>query len=868
MKARQLLSLAWRESRFARRRLFLFLSAISLGVAALVAVKGFASNMQREVQNQARAMLGADVSLSSREPFGDRTEEVLDSLGAARVPVARVTSFASMALHLPSGSTRLVQVRAPEPGFPFYGTIETRPAGRWATLHEGRNAIVDPALLVALGAEVGDTISIGMSRFEITAGLERLPGDVEVASSFAPRVFLPAAHLLDTELLGFGARVEYEAYLRIPDPRVAESFVTAYRPLLRPERVRARTLEDQQQSMEEALGRLSDYLGLVGVFALLLGGIGVASAMGAYMARKAESVAVLRCLGATARQVFGIYVIQAAVMGLAGAMAGVVLGGAVQWLLPRMLEGLLPVDVQIRVDGVAVVTGLVVGVWAAVAFALLPLLQVRRVSPLSAIRRNVEPLTLGGRDPVRWLAWGVLAGSVLLLIMVQAGQPMVGLSVAGGIAGTLVVLWLTARGLTRLLRRMPRTGLAYPVRQGLANLYRPGNQTATVVLALGFGIFLIATLLLTQTNLLRPLLVDEAGRGNLLFFDVQQDQVEGVEQVLGARAVPVIQSVPIIPMRIAAINGVAVQRFPDAARETEEIEQGEGGGRDGRTTGRTGAERPQGWAVRREYRSTFRDTINATETLVAGRWWGAGQQGPRDVYEVSLDRDVAVELGVDLGDRIDWDVQGVRIPTEVTSLRTIDWARLEPNFFAVFEPAALAAAPQMWVLLARADEEGARSAVQRDIVVNYPNVAAIDLTLVQRALDDVVGRVSLVIRFLAGFSVATGFIVLLGAVATGRLQRIRESVLLKTIGATRRQIGSILFTEYALLGVLAVVVGMGLALVAGWGLARFLFEVPFGVEPLPLLGLAAAVALLSAGIGLSASREVFRSTPMEAIREE
>jgi putative ABC transport system permease protein len=856
----QLLSLAWRESRFARKRLFLFLSAISLGVAALVAVQGFAANMQREVRQQARAMLGADASLSSREPFRPRIEEIIDSVSASGADIARVTSFASMALHPETGSTRLVQVRAPEPGFPFYGVIETEPAGQWQTLHEGRNLVVDPALLVALGAEVGDSISIGATRFRISGSLQRMPGDVEVASSFAPRVFFPSRYLEETELLGFGARVDYEAFVRIPDPEAAEAFVDRYDEIWRPQRVRARTLEDQQERMEEALGSLANFLGLVGVFALLLGGIGVASAMGAYMARKVDSVAVLRCIGATSRQVFGIYLAQAAAMGLAGAAVGVLLGGLVQWTLPRMLEGLLPVDVQIRLDGIAIATGLLVGVWTAVVFALLPLLQVRNVSPLSALRRNVEPLSGAGGDRLRLGAWAALGLSVLLLIVLQAGELDVGFSVAGGVAATLLVLWLIARGLIRVLRSTPRSGLPYTLRQGLANLYRPGNQTTTVVLALGFGIFLIATLILTQTNILRPLTVSVETRGNLLLFDVQQEQLEGVEGILADAELPIVQSVAIVPMRVSAVNGEVVPRFRGTAEELEDsIEFAE---RDPDSEG------PGGWAVRREYRSTYRDSLGPAEQLVAGEWWDAEAEGAADLYEVSLEEEVAEELGVGLGDTLEWDVQGVRIPTVVTSLRSVDWARLEPNFYAIFEPAALERAPQMRVMLVRAEDETARAGVQRDIVSRYPNVSAIDLTLVQRALDDVVGRVSLVIRFLAGFSVATGFIVLRGAVATGRLQRIRESVLLKTLGATRRQIGVILFTEYALLGVLAVVVGAGLAIAAGWALARFLFDVPFAVEPLPLLGLAATIAALSAAIGLSASREVFRSTPMEAIRSE
>lgn len=864
MSLRQILSLAWRESRFARGKLFLFLSSITLGVAALVAVQGFGSNMQREVRNQARAMLGADVSLSTRQPFADEVEALLDSIGDTGVPVARVTSFASMAFHAGTGNARLVQVRAPDADYPFYGTIETEPADQWRTLSEGRNVIADPALLLALDASVGDSIAIGALTFRIVASLQKLPGDVEIASSFAPRVFMPMASLGDTELLGYGARIDYEAFLKIPDPDVASSFVETNREVFRAARVRARTLEDQQERMEDALGRLSDFLGLIGVFALLLGGIGVASAMNAYMARKADSVAVLRCLGATSGQLLGLYLLQAVAMGVVGSVVGVLIGAGAQLVLPRLFEGLLPVDVIIRPAASAVVLGLVVGISAAAVFTLMPLLRIRTVSPLRALRRGVEPLSATGPDYLRMGAWVALAGSVLLLVIYQAGQVLVGAVIALGIGATLAVLWVMAAAVTRLMRRLPKAGLPYTVRQGVANLHRPENQTTIVLLALGFGVFLISTLILTRDTILRPLQVD-ASRGNFLLFDVQSDQIPTVEEVLAARDVQVVQSAPIVPMRIAAINGVDIA--PVAPSSDEAL--GADGGMDEFDEAR---EDPSGWATRREYRSTYRDTLTAGETLVSGTWWDADDSpaaspaggGP---FEVSLDQDVASELRVGLGDTITWDVQGVRVPTIITSLRSIDWARLEPNFFAVFEPAALRAAPQMWVLLARADSAETRGLLQRDLVMRYPNVSTIDLTLIQRALDEVIGRVSMVVRFLAGFSVATGFVVLLGAVATGRPQRIRESVLLKTLGATRPQIGRILVTEYALLGVLSALVGIALALLAGWGIARGILEVPLVVSPAPLLMLAAFVALLSAAIGLSASRDVFRTTPMEAIRE-
>ena len=274
--------------------------------------------------------------------------------------------------------------------------------------------------------------------------------------------------------------------------------------------------------------------------------------------------------------------------------------------------------------------------------------------------------------------------------------------------------------------------------------------------------------------------------------------------------------------------------------------------------------------MRREYRSTYRDTVNASEKLLEGRFWRPGRGGALagKPAEVSLDRAIVEDLDVKLGDEITWDVQGVRIPTRVTSIRDVDWQRLEPNFFAVFPTEVLSAAPHTWVMLARAPNAPARARVQRDVVREHPNVGILDLTQVQAALDEVLGRVAAVIRFLAGFSVATGFIVLLGAVLTSRLQRIRESVLLRTLGATRRQVGAILLTEYLALGLLASVAGIGLATAAGWALAKWLFKLDFAVALPPLLWLALGVTVLAGVVGWWASREVFRHTPLEALREE
>ena len=869
---RPLLALAWRESRFARRRLLLFLSSISLGVAALVATQSFAANLASGVREQSRALLGADVALASNRPFGEKAAARIDSLRSSGAEISRVTSFGSMALLERTGGTRLAQVRAVEGGWPFYGVVETAPAGRWTELARGRNALVDPALLTALDARMGDSVKLGDARFRIAGTLEKVPGDVGVASLFAPRIYIPASALEATGLIRFGSRVEYEAYARLPRPAEAAAWVEAHRPELRAERVRVRTAEGQQRQLERALGRLSSFLGLVGTFALLLGGIGVASAMGAYMAQKRDTVATLRCLGATAPQVVVIYLLQAGVMGFVGAAIGAGIGVGVQWVLPRLLAGFLPVEVGTAVHVPALALGIGIGVWVALAFALLPLLAARRISPLEALRRRVEESADGPKGRDGWMigARALLAASVAALVVFQTGDLVAGLVFVAGIGVTLGVLWLAAWLATRLVRRAPTGGLPYPARQGVANLHRPGNQTRVVVLALGFGVFLLATLYLVQHNLLRPLTVDRQAAGNLLLFDVQAEQRAGVEEQLARDGSSVVQQAPIVPMRIHSINGKTAAQLVGGPDNAPAVEDGPEDGPPGEEAeedgGRSG---PESWAVRREYRSTFRDTLVGSETVDEGRIWraGGGTAAAGRIAEVSLDRTIIEDLAVALGDTIVWDVQGVRIPTRVTSIREVDWQRLEPNFFAVFPTAVLQGAPQTWVMLARAPDAGSRARAQRDVVSRYPNVAILDLTQVQDALDEVLGRVTAAIQFLAAFSVATGFVVLLGAVLTSRLQRVRESVLLRTLGATRRQIGVVLLAEYLALGVLASLAGIGLAVGAGWALSRWQFEVPFAV-PASLLALAAVVAVLAAVVGFWGSREVFRHTPLEALREE
>jgi putative ABC transport system permease protein len=849
MRTSQLLRLAWRESRTARRRLLLYMSSISLGVGALVAIDSFASNTQRSVREQARTLLGGDLALSSRQPYPKPVTLALDSLRREGVGLADVTTFASMALVERTGNTRLAQIKAVTPGYPFYGEILTAPEHRWARLHTGRFALVDPSLLIALDAKVGDTLALGFARFIILGTLVSVPGDVAVSTAIGPRIYIPSQYVDETSLLLFGSRSDRQTLVKLTPGFPASRFIYRFKDRLETAQVRYRTAAQTEFNLSEAVDQLRDFLSVIGLVALLLGGIGVASGVHAFVMRKIDTVAILRCLGATSRQVLAIYVLQAIVMGIVGAAFGALLGVGLQLALPNVLSDFLPVDVHVSLEWTAIGTGLLVGAWVSLAFALQPLVSLRNVSPLQTLRRESDADALRGArfDPIRILVVLGIVLSIAALGITRAENPQQGLGFAAAIGGAVMLLYGAAAGLSALARHVVRPSWPFVLRQGVASLYRPGNQTRSVVLALGFGVFLMSTVYQVQQNLLRTVGVKlESSRANVVFFDVQEDQGAPLDSLIRAQRHTIVQRTPIVPMKIAAINGVTTaQMMADTA---------------------AGRRRRSRWPLRREFRSTFRDSAVASEKITAGRFHTGGSAPPA-IPEASVDKGVAEDLRLALGDTVTWDVQGVQVPTRVTSFREVNWTRFEPNFFVVFEERALAKAPRQFVILAEVRGTPAVGRLQRDVVSRFPNVSSLDLTLIQETVGKVLDRVTAAIRFMAGLSLALGIPVLFSAVSATRRERLREGVLLKVLGATRRQVGRIMLAEYLLLGALGSLVGVILSVGGAWGLMHFVFRQSFVPAMLPALAVAALMIAVSVSIGFLTGRDVFQETPMAALRE-
>lgn len=852
-----LLRFAWRDARASRGRLLLTALAIVAGVAALAAIGSLGANIRAAIDNQARALLGADLVVESRSAPDAEVETYLAGLGGER---ARELAFASM-LAVPDASgtgvraSRLVTVRAADPAYPFYGDVVSSPPGAKAELASGEAVLVEETLLEQFGLRVGDAVRLGQKTFRVAGGLRQLPGESAAVALLSPRVLVDRSALDATGLLGPGALVRYRTHFKFPDGTDVDALARDERSRMRELRLNEDTVGERKRELGRAMENVNAFLSLTGLVALLLGAIGAAAAMHALVRRKLAVVATLRCLGAGAGLGLGVFLLQGFAVGVFGSGLGALAGAGVQAALVALVRDFLPVEAgEFGVRWLEVARAAGIGVVLTTLCTLVPLLAVRRVSPL-AVLRAVEPES-GHRDGLRWVAVLLLAGLVLGLTVWLADGWRRGLGFVGGLGVAALLLALAAWLVMTLTRRAARRlrALPFAARQGLASLYRPGNRTARLVVALGLGAFLLLTLAFSRGALLGQIrFAGSEGRPNLLFFDVQDDQVDGLRETLARSGAPVLAEAPIVTMRMSKLKG----------RPVEELMRDRSAG-------------VPGWTLRREYRSSYRGAPADTEKVVAGEWvsdWESSApvgspEAADEAVPVSVEKGLAADLKVELGDEIEWDVQGVPVLTRVASLREVEWRRMSPNFFVLFPRGVLEPAPKFHVLAARAEAAELNAAVQRAVATAFPNVSILDLGLVISSLDAVFAKAEMAVRFIALFTLATGVVVLAGALAAGREQRVREAVLLRTLGASSAQVRWSLVVELAALGLMAGATGALLALGGGAAVAIWGFEVAPVLPWTPVVVTTALVTVLTVATGLLTQRGLARRPPLEVLRAE
>ncbi len=837
-----LLKTAYADSRKNWGKLAMFMSSIVLGMTALVAINSFNYNLVRDIDNQSKSLIGADIEVTGKQELPSELDMILDSLGGEKAMQVEIFSMA----YIPSNEgTQFVRIRAIEGAYPFYGQLNTEPETSRKSYQEDDGALVDEGLMYENNLSIGDSIKLGEHVTPISGKLMSTFGSVSLGSSFAPTVYINKATLDKTKLIQPGSIVEY-AYYRKVDPSIdpeeweeADGRQKKFNDLS----FRMTTVEDNKRRLNRAFDSLNNFLNLIALVSLILGCIGVASSVLIYIKSKIPSIAVFRCLGMKGSQAFMIYFLQIFILGFIAVLIGVGLGSLLQILLPAILQDVLPYKVDLKISWKAIVQGIIIGTVITSLFSIIPLLSIRKISPLRTLNASFDEGPVK-RDPLKYFLYVLLLASLLLFLYSLTSDWMTSLAFTIGLIISFALLYGLAGVAMWLAQKFFPRRWSFVLRQGISNLYRPNNQTKTLIVSIGLGTAILTILYIIQGLILSNVdSMDAGNQPNTILYGIESSQVSDITKITESYNMPVIQEVPIVTMRLEGWQGKTKSEWlRDSTRKASR------------------------WAINREARVSYRDTLNFDEELIRGDF--VGQVSPGDSVMISLDEGYAESLNVDIGDEIVWNVQGTLLKTYVSSIRKIEFRSMRTRFFILFPRGVLESAPQFSVLITKSPDNKTLGSYRKDIVRSYPNVSVVDLGSILVTLNDIISKISYVIKFMAAFSILTGLIVLLSSLLLSKYQRIKESVLLRTIGAVRSQIYMINATEYAILGALSAAIGIIISIIASYFIATKQLDLDFNLNWWPIVFIFFFIVILTVGIGLWNSRDVVNKSPLEILRNE
>lgn len=827
------LRFALRELRGGIKGFRIFLACLALGVAAIAGAGSLNESVKAGIEGDAQPLLGGDIQARLTERPANAAE--MAALTEAGTVSYQVQLRSMARAENPDGTVRdrtLIELKAVDAAFPLYGTLELDPAVPLPRLLEQSNGVwgagVDPSLANRLGIKVGDIIKVGEAGFEVRAFIAHEPDRVVTFATAGPRVLISTAALADTQLIQQGSLVTHIYNVRLPQGTDAEALRERLKTRFPDTGWRLRGLNQAAQNVEMFLDNVTLFLTLVGLTALLTGGIGVANAVRAYMMGRITTIATLKCLGAPAGVIFRMYVIQIAILSAVGIGLGLAIGAGVPIAAGQALEGLLPVNAQFGIYPGPLFKALVFGLLTAAVFALWPLARARDIPPV-ALFRNLLAQTRAWPRRRYVAALALLAAALAAYTIGTAEQPKYAAYFVAGTAVALVLFRLAAGAVMALARRLTagRGGVVAgqpTLRLALSNLYRPGAPTTSVVLSLGLGLSVLVAIALVQSNLNARIaegLPDDAP--TMFFIDIQPPQVEEFTKVV--MAVPGAKKVSTASMirgRITKIKGVPVDQAeikPDSR-----------------------------WAVRGERGVSSAARLPENAKLVRGQWWPADHAGEN---LVSIDERVAADMNLDLGDNITLSVLGREITATVANTRDVRWQSGTMNFTLIYSPNALAGAPGMYIATVNS-EPGAEDRIEDAVLDAMPNVTVVQVRDAVDMLKDVLDSLSVAVRITAAVALVAGALVLAGAIAAGHARRIYESVVLKVLGATRGNVLSAFLFEYCLLGLATGGIAVGVGALAAWAVVVHIMRLAWGMDyglALGVVGACIAVTLLAGFAG-------------------
>jgi putative ABC transport system permease protein len=846
---RFVLRMAVRETRSSWRRLLFFFVCIAVGVAAIVALRSVIQSVRDVIARESRSITAGDVVIGTSREWPADARATIDRRLAEAGATSRTETLETPTMARPADGrmvSKMVELRAVQREFPLYGTLTLQSGTPYAhALVERHGALVRPELLTTLGLKVGDQLKIGLSTFTIRGVIAKEPGSGG-GFSLGPRVLVDFADMPATGLLGFGSRAGRQILVKVPDANISE-LVRVLRADFRQDFINTRSYRSMDNQIGQSFDRAENYLSLVGLIIVILGGIAVSSVTRVFIIQKIRSVAVLKCVGARSRQIIAVYVLQILALGLAGSLLGVGLARLAVGAIPLALKSStastsLLAEVRYGVRPGAAVQGIAIGVLVSLLFSIVPLLHVRLVRPSLLLRDE----TMKGRGP-DWTQIGaaVLVTAALVAITVwQAASLRVGVVVCLGFAGLGFALQLAGRGLVKAVSPLANAR-SFPLRHAVLHLSRPGNQTRVILLAVGLGAFFIVGVRSLQASLLDDFSVQAAADSpDMFLLDVQTAQVDALRAFLAepANDTSHVQIIPVLRARVVAVDG----------KETRVDTM------DGVRQRRPG--------LQREFTITYRDHLEPNERVIAGRFWNE----PSQDAEVSVEKGIHERSLVNVGDTMKFDILGRTIDARVTSIREVEWRdSRNGGFMFVFRPGPLDDAPKTYVAPLKGPAgPAARATFQAALVTRFPNVSVIDFHDILETIRDVMEKVTLAITVVGGLVLFSGGLILIGAVAMTKFQRVYEAAVFKTLGANTRTIARMLLLEYGVLGSLAGLVGSLGAIVLTWGVSRYALDIPWRIFPREHIAGVVLTAVLVAAIGVLSSLDVLRNKPLATLRSE
>ena len=809
----------------------------------MVALRSLIQNLSLAVGSDARALLTADFEISTTNIFTpDDILRIESVINKSNLIEARNEAITTAAMARPSKSEQeglqFVELKGIEPPFPLVGNFTFSDGKPFDfKILENKGAVVAPLLLEKLNLKIGDKIRIGETDFEIRTTFDEEPGG-QSGFRIGPRVFIEKKAFEETGLTRSGSRIRRRILYRTSDNPT--ELIKELRESLKGTILTVQSYRETQENIGEQFARTENYLSLTGLLILVLGGVGVWNVARVFVEQKRKTVAVLKCLGADSRKVIFVYLLQILTLGFLGSLFGIVLAQNTLWFVGWRFGVDLPEKMSYALQNSAVWQGMILGVLISLLFSLLPLLQIRQIKP-SLLLRDQNNEQIRRLDWTKWLFALFTLSGILGIAVWQAGSWKVGTAFLIGLGVTSAILYVTAIILTRLLRQTKKFS-SFSIGQAINSLYRPGNQTRVVLLAVGLGAFVVIAVQSLQTNLVREFdFTRNQTLPSLFMVDIQRSQAEGVkkmtEEVTGETANPI----PTVRTRIALVDGKPFDY------DQKEVRQQQG-------------------QIGREFAVTYRANLDENETVIAGKWWDSA---PSNETEVSVVDDLARRLKVGIGSVITFDILGRRINAKVTSVRKIDVRNTRTIFQFVFRPGTLENAPQTFALpIIKKIPAVERARFQRRVIDAYPNVQIFDVQDILVAVTKLINNFVLAISFVGSFVMLTGILILIGSVSLTKSQRIYENAILKTLGAKRANLLTILFTEYAILGFLAGIIGAFFATLLSFAVTKYILDFEWEFDWLVVALGVLITTLLVTLIGTIASFDVLFKKPLSILRSQ